>query len=152
MYKRISTVVVVILTVFLLPFFLIAQDTDGAFVHSIDTEKLEWGSCPEFMPESCSIAVLQGSPAKPNADIFFKLEGNTKVANHWHHSPERMVMISGKMEVEYEGQDPKVMKAGNYAYGPAEHPHEASCVSVEPCVLFIAFEDPVDAFAVKSEK
>jgi hypothetical protein len=32
-----------------------------------------------------------------------------------------------------------------YAYGPAQHVHEAQCVSVDPCVLFIAFEQPIDA-------
>jgi len=36
---------------------------------------------------------------------------------------------------------------GEYAYGPAKLPHEATCTSTTPCVLFIAFEGPVDALA-----
>lgn len=120
-----------------------------ALTWNIDDAELEWAACPEFMPESCSIAVLQGNPAEPNADVFFKMQGNTSVPEHWHHSAERMVLITGEMEVEYESQDPAVLKPGTYAYGPPERPHEASCISEKPCVLFIAFEEPVDAFAVE---
>jgi hypothetical protein len=43
------------------------------------------------------------------------------------------------------GQPTSILKPGAYAYGPAKAPHEASCVSSEACVLFIAFESPVDA-------
>lgn len=53
------------------------------------------------------------------------------------------------MEVNYEGQGSAALTSGMYAYGPPELPHIASCVSDEPCVLFIAFDKPVDAFAVE---
>ncbi|NGP88505.1 cupin domain-containing protein [Fodinibius halophilus] len=149
MYTNSSIFVTVVLTLLLFPTLLIAQDQGDAFVRSIDADKLEWGGCPEFMPKSCSIAVLQGDPAEPNADIFFKMEGNTEVPNHWHHSAERMVLVSGEMKVEYEGQKPEVIKTGSYAYGPPEKRHKAACISEESCVLFIAFEEPIDAFAVE---
>lgn len=150
MYTNNSSIfVIIVLTLLLFPTLLIAQDQGDAFVRTIDAEELEWGGCPEFMPKSCSIAVLQGDPAEPNADIFFKLEGNTEVPNHWHHSAERMVLVSGELEVEYEGQEPQVMDINSYAYGPAEHHHKATCISEKPCVLFIAFEEPIDAFAVE---
>jgi quercetin dioxygenase-like cupin family protein len=120
--------------------------SDEAITWSANQDAIEWVACPEFMPESCRISVLNGNPAEPNPDIFFKLEGNTSVPKHWHHSPERMVLVSGEMEVNYEGQDPEVITPGTYAYGPPELPHSASCISDESCVLFIAFEEPVDAF------
>ena len=108
---------------------------------------LTWGPCPEFMPKGCGIAVLHGDPGKPNADIFFKVPGGSEIAEHWHSSAERMVLVSGEMHVTYRGQEKVVLKPGLYAYGPAKASHEASCVSSEPCVLFIAFESPVDAVA-----
>ncbi|REL39315.1 cupin domain-containing protein [Rhodohalobacter sp. SW132] len=125
-----------------------AQNISGdeeAFIFHKNDAGLEWASCPEFMPDDCRLAVLQGDPAGPNADVFFKLQGNSDVANHWHTSAERMILVSGELRVDYEGQDPVVMKPGTYAYGPAELPHTTSCVSDEPCLLFIAFEEPVDA-------
>lgn len=120
-----------------------------AYTRNAEDSDLTWSPCPDFMPESCRIAVVQGDPAKPNADVFFKMEGNTSVAEHWHHSAERMVLISGKMQVQYESQEPAVLNPGDYAYGPPKKPHKASCLSESPCVLFIAFEKPIDAFSTR---
>ena len=119
--------------------------TEDAIVWNTSDEDLKWGPCPSFMGDGCNITVLHGNPKKPNTDILFKMKGNTSVPRHWHNSPERMVLISGKMRVNYDGQAPEVLQAGDYAYGPAERPHTASCLSDEPCVLFIAFEEPIDA-------
>ncbi len=134
-----------------LPAEISAQSTEAAteaIVWNVDDPDLEWGPCPEFLPDDCRIAVLQGNPEERNTDVLFKLQGNTKASNHIHTSAERMILISGEFHVDYEGQDPVVMTAGTYAYGPAELPHTASCVSDESCILFIAFEEPVDAIPV----
>lgn len=118
---------------------------DEPVTWTADDPDLEWGPCPEFMPEGCGIAVLQGNPEAPNADVFFRMAPDTTVPDHWHTSAERMVLVSGEMHVDYEGHDPVVLEPGTYAYGPAELPHETYCASGEECVLFIAFEEPVDA-------
>ena len=127
-----------------------ATDGEEAIVESVENDDLQWVSCPDFMPESCRVSVLHGNPANPNTDIFFKLKSNTSVPDHTHTSAERMVLISGKLKVDYEGQKSATMLEGNYGYGPPEKPHSASCVSDEPCILFIAFEEPIDAFPVNN--
>ena len=118
-----------------------------AFIRTADSTEIAWGPCPEFMPEGCALAVLQGNPAERNADVFFKLPAKTTAPLHTHSSAERMVLVSGEMKVQYQGQEPVVLKAGTYAYGPANLPHEATCSSDQDCILFIAFEEPVDAIA-----
>ena len=123
-----------------------AQDAPVAW--TAEDQSLEWGPCPAFMPETCEIAVLNGDPSEANADIFFKLASGTTAPTHRHTSAERMVLVSGEMHVEYEGHEPTVLEPGSYAYGPPEHPHEARCAEGEDCVLFIAFEHPIDAEAV----
>jgi quercetin dioxygenase-like cupin family protein len=128
-----------------------ADAGERAFVWRADDPKLEWGPCPDFMPEGCGLAVLQGDPAKPNADVFFRLPAGSTAPHHWHTSAERMVLVSGELHVDYDGQDPVVMRPGTYAYGPARLPHVASCRSEEACVLFIAFEEPVDAVPVEGD-
>lgn len=145
MNKLKSTLIALITFISILPISITAQD-NISFTRTAESEQIQWGNCPEFMPESCEIAVLQGDPTKPGADIFFKMQENTKVDEHWHHSAERMVLVSGEMEVNYEGQEPAVIETGSYAYGPPEKPHSASCISDDPCMLFIAFSKPVDAF------
>ena len=124
-----------------------AQDAPLSWM--ADDPDLEWGPCPAFMPESCEIAVLNGPPSAPNADIFFKMAANTTVPTHSHTSVERMVLVSGEMEVTYDGHDPVVLESGTYAYGPSELPHDASCADGEDCILFIAFEEPIDAMPVE---
>lgn len=120
---------------------------EGAFIRTADSAAIAWGPCPEFMPKGCALAVLQGNPAERNADVFFKLPAKTTAPMHTHSSAERMVLVSGEMKVQYQGQEPVVLKAGTYAYGPANLPHEATCTSNQDCILFIAFEEPVDAIA-----
>jgi quercetin dioxygenase-like cupin family protein len=107
--------------------------------------QLKWGPCPPFLPKGCEISVLNGDPAKNNADIFLKVPANSTIPRHWHTSAERMVLVSGELHVTYDGQKTAVLKPGTYAYGPAKLPHKAECKKGAPCVLFIAFESPVDA-------
>ena len=110
---------------------------------------LPWGPCPEFLPAGCRLAVLHGDPAKPNADVFLEVPARSNLALHWHSSAERMVLIAGELHVTYDGQPTAVLQPGTYAYGPAKRPHSAVCASAVPCVLFIAFETPVDAVPIQ---
>jgi quercetin dioxygenase-like cupin family protein len=139
-------------SVLLLAFSLVAgadMHAEKAFARSFDDPRLEWGPCPEFLPDGCAIAVLHGDPAAPNADIFFKVPGGAEIARHRHTSVERMVLVSGELEVTYDGQEAVVLRPGDYAFGPAGLPHSANCADGDPCILMIAFEEPVDAIAVE---
>jgi quercetin dioxygenase-like cupin family protein len=143
--RHAAAVLPFILTCALASATVAAETHDRAHTWRTGDANLEWGPCPDFMPEGCRIAVLQGNPEEPNADVFFRLPGNSTAPHHHHTSAERMVLVEGEMEVDYDGQDPVRLQQGSYAYGPPLLAHTASCVSSEPCVLFIAFEEPVDA-------
>ena len=119
-------------------------DDEPALARAAADPDLTWGPCPEGMPEGCGIAVLHGDPAKPNADIFLRVPGGAAIPPHAHTSAERMILVSGELEVKYQGAPPAMLRTGHYAYGPAKRPHQATCRSSEPCTLFIAFEGPVD--------
>jgi quercetin dioxygenase-like cupin family protein len=106
---------------------------------------LSWGPCPPIFKGSCQIAVLHGDPARPNADVFLKIGGGTELIPHLHTSAERMILVSGRLRVQYKGAKPAVLAVGDYAYGPAGLPHRGICISKQSCTLFIAFEGPVDA-------
>jgi len=118
---------------------------ESALARTADDAGLLWGSCPPFMPAGCGIAVLHGDPAQANVDIFFKVPGRAEIPLHWHTSAERMVLVAGELHVSYEGQEPEKLTPGTYAYGPARRAHRATCASDVSCVLFIAFESPLDA-------
>ena len=132
-----------------LAFPVSAQSTaaDQPIARSANDAALVWGPCPDFMPTSCALTVLHGDPAKPNADVFLRVPAGATLPVHWHTSAERMVLIAGELQVTFAGQPPAVLRPGTYAYGPAKRAHGGACVSATPCILFIAFEAPVDAIA-----
>ena len=110
---------------------------------------LQWGPCPPFFSEACRMTALHGDPAKPNSDVFFKVGGGDELPLHWHTSAERMVLVQGELTVRYQGHAPVTLTPGIYAYGPPKLPHDGRCNSEDACILFIAFEQPVDAYEVK---
>lgn len=150
MFGRISSLFVLSI---LLSSVAIAQDASKeiALANTFKDARLKWGPCPAFIPKGCEIAILHGDPAKENVDVFFKVPANFNIPQHWHTSAERMVLVSGKLQVTYDGQEPVTLKPGMYAYGPAKLPHKATCEKGAPCVLFIAFESPIDAFPTESK-
>ena len=82
--------------------------------------------------------------------MFLKVPAKSVLPPHWHSSAERMVLVAGELHVTYDGQKMAVLRSGTYAYGPAKVPHKGFCASDVPCVLFIAFESPLDAVPVES--
>lgn len=123
---------------------------EPALARTADDPQLEWGPCPPFMPAGCAIAVLHGDPARDNLDVFFKVPGKSAIPAHWHTSPERMILVAGELQVTYEGQPMVTLRPGMYAYGPARRPHDGACTSADDCILFIAFESPLDAIPVEA--
>jgi uncharacterized RmlC-like cupin family protein len=102
------------------------------------------------LPAGCGIAVLHGDPSKDNVDVFLRVPAKSILPPHWHSSAERMVLVSGELHVSYDGRKMAALRPGTYAYGPAKVPHKGFCASDVPCVLFIAFESPLDAVAVET--
>jgi len=123
---------------------------EQALTQNADDAQIQWGPCPPFLPEGCAIAVLHGDPAQDNLDVFFKVPAKSTIPLHWHTSPERMVLVAGELHLTYDGQEMAILRQGTYAYGPAKRPHHGYCESADPCVLFIAFESPLDAVPVES--
>lgn len=121
-----------------------------AVTRNAQDPQLQWGPCPPFMPSGCGLAVLHGDPAKPNADVFLRIPANATIAEHWHTSAERMILVAGELAVRYQKQAEVVLRPGMYAYGPAKLPHSATCRGNTACVLFIAFESAVDAVPVSA--
>lgn len=122
---------------------------DKSVVISAQDESLQWGPCPDFIPKGCEIAVLNGDPAKDNLDIFFKVPADFHIPHHKHTSQERMILVSGTLDVTYDNQPKATIHTGSYAFGPAELPHSAYCHDGEDCILYIGFVAPLDAIPIE---
>jgi len=123
----------------------VASGLDRPLAYSEAATGLQWGDCPAIFPPGCKIAVLHGNPAEPGADVFLRVPAGYTIPAHSHTSAERMVLVSGQLDVTYAGHPTASLKRGDYAYGPAALPHTAHCNGVESCTLFIAFNGAVDA-------
>ena len=88
--------------------------------------------------------VVHGDLKAGNADIVITLPAGSFSPHHWHTTAERMVLLSGEMYLTYDGHETMTLKPGSYAYGPAKLPHTTICAKGDPCVLFIATEQPFD--------
>jgi quercetin dioxygenase-like cupin family protein len=126
----------------------LAQNPDPPLAMAADDPALQWGACPPILPAGCQIAVLHGNPGAPNADVFLRVPAGYVIPPHRHNSAERMVLVSGRLRVRYQGSAERTLLVGHYAYGPPGVPHRATCEGQDPCTLFIAFVGPVDAEAV----
>jgi quercetin dioxygenase-like cupin family protein len=123
----------------------IAPGLDRPLAVSEAATDLQWGDCPAIFPPGCKIAVLHGNPAEPGADVFLRVPPGYTIPAHSHTSAERMVLVSGQLDVTYAGHPTVSLKRGDYAYGPALLAHTARCNGAEACTLFIAFNSAVDA-------
>jgi quercetin dioxygenase-like cupin family protein len=122
-----------------------APGLDRPLALSETAADLQWGDCPAIFPPGCKISVLRGNPAEPGADVFLRVPAGYTIPAHSHTSAERMVLVSGQLDVTYAGHATASLKRGDYAYGPALVPHTARCNGPEACTLFIAFNGAVDA-------
>jgi len=125
--------------------------SEKALVISTNDKSLQWGPCPAFIPTGCQMTVLQGDPAENNADIFFKVPADFHIPYHTHTSRERMVLVSGELEVTYDNHESATIKKGDFAYGPAKLPHKAYCKKGDDCILYIGFVTPIDAMPVEKK-
>lgn len=114
-----------------------------------DSPSISWSPCPGVFPEGCELAVLHGNPAQAGADVLLRVAPGQTLPDHSHTSAERMMLAAGRMAVKYRGAEEVTLTPGAYAFGPAGLAHRATCVSEDPCVLFIAFDGVVDAVAVQ---
>jgi len=122
---------------------------EAPLVKAASDPTLKWGPCPAPFPQGCELTVLHGDPAKPNADVLLRMPGGYVIPPHRHSSAERMILVSGQLEVKYQGAAAATLNPGNYAFGPANLPHRATCVGTAQCHLFVAFEGPVDVVPVE---
>lgn len=128
-----------------------AQAPERPLAVGHDDASIAWSACPAVFPVGCELTILHGDPAAPGADVLLRVAPGQALPYHTHTSAERMMLAAGRLTVKYRGAEETTLRPGTYAYGPAGLPHRAICVSDEACVLFIAFDGPVDAIAAEAD-
>ena len=96
-------------------------------------ESLEYIAIPG-MPTCSTAAILHGNPVLGPADVILKLASGCRVPWHWHTANETLVVISGQGTITMKEGPPLKFVPGAYAYLPAHHAHQATCVRT--CLFF----------------
>ena len=96
-------------------------------------ESLEYIAIPD-MPACSTAAILHGNPVLGPASVILKLASGCRVPLHWHTANETLVVISGQGSITMKEGPPLKFVPGAYAYLPAHHSHQATCVRT--CLLF----------------
>ena len=96
-------------------------------------ESLEYIAIPN-MPACATAAILHGNPVLGPADVILKLASGCRVPWHWHTANETLVVISGQGTIAMKEGPPLKFVPGAYAYLPAHHAHQATCVRT--CLFF----------------
>lgn len=83
-------------------------------------------------------AVVSGDLSKPGSVIYLKADSGAKVPWHWHTGPEIVYGDSGNFEVGMLKSGEKInITSGSYARMPGHMIHNATCISKDPCTLYI---------------
>ena len=130
--------------------FAQAPVQEQALTQTADDAALSGAPAHRSYPQAVRSRFCMATRRKTTSTFSSKCAGKSTIPLHWHTSAERMVMVAGELHVTYDGQKTAILKPGTYAYGPAKQPHHGFCASTVPCVLFIAFESPLDAVPIEN--
>ena len=92
------------------------------------------------VPACAKVAVLRENPANGASVNVAKWPAGCRVPKHWHTPNLELIMISGKMRLETEGN--KMLQAGDYVFLPSRHHHEFPCATA--CVFYLISDGPFD--------
>ncbi len=98
------------------------------------------------------MAVLWGDPKKGEYGSITKFAPGTDMGWHTHTNRVRLVMISGTLVIEVDGQPAKELTAGAYADDPGKLKHRTSCKAAAECVFFVHQHGPFDLIPSEEKK
>lgn len=130
------TILVVLLTGFLVPYAMAqakAPAKKATVLKSI--ADLKWSDVPNVT--GAQQAVLWGNPQKGPSGFLVKFKAGTEVALHSHTADARSVVISGTIVITVEGQAPKELGPGSYAYETGGSKHTTACKAGADCMFLV---------------
>lgn len=100
------------------------------------------------LPDCYTYAVLRGDPKTGPSVTLSKLAAGCKVPWHTHSANAQVLFVSGTFQLHMQGQPVQVLTQGSYAYVPASHQHQESCL--DGCTYYVIREGAADVHYVDS--
>ena len=101
------------------------------------------------LPECYTYAIERGDPKTGPSVTLSKLASGCKVPWHTHSANAQVLFVSGAFELQMKGQKAQILRPGSYAYVPANHQHQETCV--EDCMYYVIREGTADVHYLDGE-
>ena len=98
------------------------------------------------LPDCYTYAVERGDPKTGPSVTLSKLAAGCKVPWHTHSANAQVLFVSGTFQLQMKGQPVQVLTQGSYAYVPANHQHQESCL--DGCKYYVVREGAADVHYV----
>ena len=104
--------------------------------------EIKWSD--NLVIKGAKVAVLWGDPQKGASAVLRKLPGGANLPLHTHSHDQKVLVLSGSVALALEGEAPKEMGPGSYAFIPGATKHSADCKGAAECVYFEETTGPSD--------
>ena len=98
------------------------------------------------LPDCYTHAVERGDPTTGPSVTLSRLAAGCKVPWHMHSANAQVLFVSGTFQLTMKGQQAQTLTQGSYAYVPAKHQHEESCL--DGCTYYVIREGASDVHYV----
>jgi quercetin dioxygenase-like cupin family protein len=95
---------------------------------------MKWTDNPAI--KGAKQSVLWGDPAKGAYGAIKTIPAGTTLGLHTHMHDQKVVLLSGTMEFNFEGQAKKELGSGSYISIPGGAAHDATCKAGADCSYF----------------
>ena len=94
------------------------------------------------LPDCYTYAVERGDPETGPSVTLSRLAPGCKVPWHIHSANAQVLLVHGSFQLMMKGHAAQILIQGAYAYIPAEHTHQETCL--DGCMYFVIREGPAD--------
>jgi len=98
------------------------------------------------LPDCYTYAVEHGDPEAGPSVTYSKLAAGCKVPWHTHSANAQVLFVSGTFQLHMKGQQVQILSQGSYAYVPANHQHQETCLN--GCTYYVIREGVADVHYV----
>ncbi len=100
------------------------------------------------LPNCYTSAIERGDPKTGSSVTLSKLAAGCKVPWHFHSANAQVLFVNGTFQLQMKGEEVQTLTQGSYAYVPANHQHQESCL--DECTYYVVREGIADVHYLDS--
>ncbi len=120
-----------------------AVEAGGSVLQAPDDSSVKWAECGGAWPQKgCEAARVWGDWQGGTSGFWVRAPKGHVFARHAHTSPERIVLLRGRMTGSVDGGPEVMVQPGMYIDFAGNSVHWARCE--DACLMYITYDAPYD--------